>query len=283
MKTPEETFLAWETAERARLTDAVQAGEPLRFAVGAFKDDEPGPRAIVWNGGCDTVNPRDGMLHAAEVMCAACEADYVIATMDAHGTALRENPVTHEAWKPGEMQNLCNVEGLCETGQLYDVLTILGVRRSDGAVRAKMIPYHPHKVGDEQEILWLTDPDKGMDLDLWTAESEDGSGLGGYVVETLTGAVQGQWLSEMMQERYGQSLADFGFDTADPTKERIRILHQMLGALRFLFAQANEWGAPWLYVPMIAAGSEEEQQIIDESAQRMNADMMVVGGPSPDA
>jgi hypothetical protein len=116
---------------------------------------------------------RDIGLRIAQIGVVGFAADAVYWACDAHVAKQAINPLTGERWKPGEMQNACDAEGLCLNGVLQDALMVVCYRRDEGLTHIRCLPYNVDKAF--RSVEWLDE----VNLD---------GGADGLVVDGLTEA-----------------------------------------------------------------------------------------------
>jgi hypothetical protein len=111
------------------------------------------------------------------------EADEVVVSLDTHITNVMENPRTGKPWAAGEMQNLCNDEGACDTGLITDAILTM---RLGPSVPTVMINRKYHVNHSKREVHWI-DPYDCM-------EEGEKAKIQGYMAESFAEA----WSTEAL-------------------------------------------------------------------------------------
>lgn len=114
---------------------------------------------------------------AVTIGASMLDADEVVVSMDTHVSSNPINPKTGESWKPGEMQNLCNDEGACDTGLITDAIATIRVGKD---VPTVMLNRKYHVNHTTREVHWV---------DPWDCAIEhDEAKMTGYVLESFRAA-----------------------------------------------------------------------------------------------
>jgi hypothetical protein len=144
--------------ELARYLKAAAAGRPdpnLPAQIAVYRGLDP--VAIVMVGH----HERDVILSAAHVAAWGFGPDVLallIETWCAQDDAARANPLTGQAWGPGEMQDAVQNHGALEKGWISDALMVT-VHNRAGDIAAASLPYRIVR----HEVVWgepLTEPDR---------------------------------------------------------------------------------------------------------------------------
>ena len=167
------------------LEDAGRAWQHKEWGVKEVHDDfDIAPHVTFFREGvriadflCARVNKHDAIA-VVHLGVAMLEADEVVVSLDSHITDNPVNPKTGKPWAPGEMQNLCNTEGACDTGLITD--SILTVRIAPEQPTA-MLNRKYHVNHEAREVHWVGDYDCMM---------EDGKGkhLTGFMIDSFESA-----------------------------------------------------------------------------------------------
>lgn len=105
-------------------------------------------------------------------------ADEIVVSMDTHISSELINPKTGKPWVPGEMQNLCNDEGACDTGLITDAISTFRLGKD---VPSAMLSRKYHVNHATREVHWV---------DPWDAVLEDDGDtkLTGFVLDSMKAA-----------------------------------------------------------------------------------------------
>lgn len=196
-------------------------------AVAATKRGDLNPAVIAERKGkivaiviAPKLDKHDG-LKACEMARVGMAADTITAIFDAHTTLAPIQSVDEFRQKyPNGMQQACDDQGACETGEISDCLICHRIDRQ-GQITMSVMPYNYH--GEGTTFKW-------NHLHFYTMTSkEDGTRLEGLIPETLR---QVMALESMMHNPMLKGLApDFGLD------DYKRWYHTSRAAMRFLREQ----------------------------------------------
>lgn len=248
--------IPWEAIverHRARIEDH---DSYIPFFVEAWSIGEDTPRVItVIPEAAWPVAPRDAMLYAADVMALCLGADYIVCVYDTHISKSMINPVTGKKWGPGEMQNLCDEQGFCDTGIIRDELVVTAIRRSNRKIRLESLPYHFHR-GELMEF-----PDRNI-VNEWdrTRSDAEGTHSGGLIPDRLRAAMNrdpGALMNLLKQDWIGRPLTD-----------ELVLALRIEACIRRLQDVAATEAAIGLYTHLVMAITREERRVLRELQER---------------
>lgn len=226
------------------------------FDVECWFTDDDAPSLTVWVNGTETIQPRDAMLHAADILTATCEPDYLVLSYDTHMASSPINPTTGKPWGEHEMQGLCDDQGFCDTGQIRDNLVVNVLRCSDASIYMHCVPYH---VADGKVQYF---PDESV-MSEWAGDDPSyDARFQGLIPDSLRRSVRRAPLAARLEQEVGVSLADFQMT---PDQERMQ---RIMAAMRILAITAANSNAPELYQAVVMTKNAEQGEILAESARR---------------
>lgn len=202
---------------------------------------------LVYSGGSH--HPRDAALAAADLMARASHCDYLVLSLDTHTSTSQTNPRTGKKWAEGEMQNLCDQEGLCESGVIRDNLLLMVIRR-DRKIWMQGIPYHRHHVGATGTEVMFYEPE--LATNEWAGDDE--SSVGGLIPDTLREIMTGDWRADVLSTVTGKALS------AGLSADAIR-MHMIMAGIGVLGSGDAQ------YLHALNCATQEERDILDHSAE----------------
>lgn len=233
------------------------------FMLEAWHIGEYYPSWSCWIGATGDIPQRDVGLHAAQIMASSTGCDYLLFSFDTHMSSKQNNPVTGEPWKAGEMQNLCDEQGYCDTGNIRDNLVVCIIRRSDLKLRFESIPYHFHKPNGVDSEIMFWDNHLMSEWDEDQAENPIPGQMSGRIPSALREAMSAPLIRDRMKEVFGLTPEQFGLGD-DPHVLR---LHTILAGVRIMSETAIMEGCPDMFMNVIPAENEEQTDIIKRSAE----------------
>lgn len=186
---------------------------------------------------------RDQALVGVKIAAIGFGCDIVALVIDTWSARTKENPVTGQEWKQGDMQDLVeNHQGL-EKGWIGEGLTIHIINRA-GDMAGTVKHYVIEEKDGSFTLTWQTDKDPSLDMD-----TENSGEWEGVIPQTMLKMMEFPTI-DVIATKLGVMIDDFGL-----TPEQARA-HIDCAAVRQLMN--NE---VWSGVIMLMAGPEEKDRV----------------------
>lgn len=145
-------------------------------------------------------------LHAADMCRGGMCADAVTLICDAH-MATGQTEADLEKWKHQRMQDACDEEGACSTGEITDCIQAI---RMDTSLKAELhcLPYDYHGKDGGVDFKWKPD----MEVKI-NEKTEDKAGVTGFIPESLREIMQRPTILE--NDQLQQAAAAMGLTNVD--------------------------------------------------------------------
>lgn len=125
-----------ERVARKILEQRVRAGAAFHPMLLGFRDDELLVSVIPPPPG-----DGDAILSVGTLMSGGFALDQMLLLADTYHSKMRENPVTGERWRHGEMGILAEYHNGMEKGWVTEALVLSLLRRQQSALEMRVIPY----------------------------------------------------------------------------------------------------------------------------------------------